>query len=103
MKEVTATEFKNVVQQNDLVIAKFFSQTCQPCHELSPILDKVSKIFESKVKFIEVDVEKCPEVSSEYGVMGVPQLLFLQKGLEIDRLIGKRQEASIKTWILDKI
>ena len=86
-----------------IFFAKFFSQTCQPCKELAPVLDKVSRVFDSKVKFVEVDVEKCPNLSSEFGIMAVPQMLLLKNGEEIDRLMGKRAEDSIKTWILDKI
>ena len=103
MKEVTETEFRSLVKQNGMVFAKFSSQTCQPCKELAPVLEKVSKVFDSKVKFIEIDVEKCPEITSEFGIMGVPQMLLIQKGQEVDRLMGKRSEDSIKTWILDKI
>ncbi|HLD15345.1 MAG TPA: thioredoxin family protein [Candidatus Nanoarchaeia archaeon] len=103
MKEVTETEFRSLVNKNDMVLAKFFSQTCQPCKELAPVLEKISKVFNSKVKFVEVDVEKCPKISSEFGILGVPQMLLIQKGQEVDRLMGKRSEDSIKTWILDKI
>ena len=103
MKEVTVKDFKTTISNSGLVLAKFFSQTCQPCKEMSSILEKVSMVFNSKVQFVEIDVEKCPELSLEYGVMGVPQLLLIQNGQEVDRLVGKKSEDSIKTWILDKL
>jgi len=50
MEEINKDNFKEKVTQNiKPVIIDFYGDTCQPCKELSPILEKVSEKYKDKV------------------------------------------------------
>ena len=46
-----------------------------------------------KVKEVKVDVDRSPKTASRFGVRGVPTLLLLRKGREMDRIVGALPES----------
>ncbi|WP_413163968.1 thioredoxin-disulfide reductase [Capilliphycus salinus ALCB114379] len=65
-----------------LIMVKYVSPTCGPCHRLKPILDKVVDEFDGKIHFVEIDIEENPEIAQNAGVNGTPTVQFFKnKGL----------------------
>ncbi|EAW35467.1 thioredoxin-disulfide reductase [Lyngbya sp. PCC 8106] len=65
-----------------LIMVKYVSPSCGPCHRLKPILDKVVSEFDGKIHFVEIDIEQDPEIAQNAGVSGTPTIqLFKEKGL----------------------
>lgn len=69
-------------QSDRLIMVKYVSPNCGPCHRLKPILDKVVDEFEGKMHFVEIDIEQDPEIAQNAGVNGTPTIqLFKHKEL----------------------
>ncbi|VXD13539.1 Thioredoxin reductase NTRC [Planktothrix serta PCC 8927] len=65
-----------------LIVVKYSSPTCGPCHRLKPILDQVVSEFEGKIHYVEIDIEEDPEIAQNAGVVGTPTLqMFKNKDL----------------------
>jgi thioredoxin reductase (NADPH) len=65
-----------------LIIVKYASPTCGPCHTLKPILSKVVDEFGDRVHYVEIDVEADQEIAESAGVTGTPTIqLFKDKAL----------------------
>ncbi len=55
---------------------------------------------------LRANVDENPGISSRYGVMGIPTMLIVQNGQEIDRLVGALPETALRNrlarWIQTK-
>jgi thioredoxin 1 len=98
VKEIKATEFDAEVRQSTIpVVVDFFATWCPPCKSLAPIFDKAAGGYVGKVKFVKVNTDDAPELAVEFGIRGVPSLLFFKGGKPLNTLVGLRSEADIKT------
>lgn len=91
----TDENFKDLIKGK--VIVDFFATWCGPCKMLSPVIEEVSK--NTDIIFIKIDVDECPNVSKEYGIMSVPTLLKIENGEVIDKKIGYLNEIELSEWI----
>ena len=101
--EITSDNFdKEVEKSKTPVIADFFADWCGPCQMLKPVFEKVSKDYEKKLKFVKVNTENNQELAQKYDVSGIPCLIIINKGKEVDRIVGFMPEVPLKKEI-DKI
>ncbi len=94
-KRVSKDEFASEVLQSELpVVVEFYSDSCIPCKQLSPILGGIEDDYEDKLKVVKVNVNFDAELAQEYDVAASPTLLFFKEGKEADRIRGlvKRPE-----------
>lgn len=62
------------------VFVDFWAEWCTPCKMFAPILDRVAEDMSDKVKFVKLNVDEFPEISQRYGVMAIPNLVFIANG-----------------------
>jgi thioredoxin reductase (NADPH) len=65
-------------ESNRLLVVKYVSPNCGPCHTLKPILNKVVDEFDSKIHLVEIDIEKDRDIAETAGVTGTPTLQFFK-------------------------
>ncbi|MBO0349899.1 thioredoxin-disulfide reductase [Phormidium pseudopriestleyi FRX01] len=82
-----------------LIVVKYSAPTCGPCHTLKPILSKVIDEFDSKVHYVEIDIEADQEIADNAGVTGTPTVQFFKdKGL-VDQVRGVKQKSLYREMI----
>jgi thioredoxin 1 len=79
----------------------FYTEYCQPCKQLSPVIDSLKKEFEGNenIQIIKVNVDVEPELSSQYNIRSVPTLIYLKD----DEVVHRTTGFSPKQNILNKI
>lgn len=82
-----------------LIIVKYVSPGCGPCHTLKPILNKVIDEFEGRIHFVEVDIEAEPEIAENAMVMGTPTVQFFKDKEILDQLKGLKQKSEYRQAI----
>lgn len=80
-----------------LVLVDFFAHWCPPCRALAPTLEKLENI-----KVVKVNTDECEDLASKYSVSGIPCLIFLRNGKEIDRVVGLRSQQQLQEKV-DKL
>lgn len=65
-------------ESDRLLVVKYVSPNCGPCHTLKPILNKVIEEFDGKVHLIEVDIEQDRDIAETAGVTGTPTIQFFK-------------------------
>ncbi len=81
---VSAEDFDVKVLQSELpAIVEFYSDSCIPCKQLSPILGGIEDDYEDKV-----NVNFDAELAEKYAVMASPTILFFKGGEEVSRIRG---------------
>ena len=96
IKNVSDSEFKDFIGNNNLVLVDFYADWCGPCHMIKPALEELSGELDGKVAFAKIDVDQNKETASEFGVMSIPSLLIFSNGRLIDRLTGALPKEIIK-------
>ena len=82
---VSAEDFDAKVLQSEIpAIVEFYSDSCIPCKQLSPILGGI----EDKVNVYKVNVNFDAELAEKYAVMASPTILFFKGGEEVSRIRG---------------
>ncbi len=83
MAEIEANEesFQQEVIEADLpVLVDFSAEWCGPCKMVDPIVHELSEEWAGKVKVVKVDADESPNILMQYGVMGIPTLMFFVNG-----------------------
>lgn len=86
-----------------LLVVKYVSPTCGPCHMLKPILNKVVDEFEGRIHFIEIDIAEDPEIAESAGVVGTPTLQLFKDKAKVGELRGVKQKSEYRQWISDRL
>lgn len=85
---------------NDIpVLVDFWASWCGPCKMLSPLVAEASKELEPRLRLIQVDTEAERDLLAQYGVRGLPTLLFFTQGRELDRVSGVMEFSNLLSWI----
>lgn len=86
---------KEVLNHNETVLVVFSASWCGPCRSLTPILEKFAD-ESGDVKVVKIDVDEAISVSSKFGIKGVPTLIAMKDGKEVNRHIGVASKDKIK-------
>ena len=91
MAEIEANEasFQQEVLDADLpVLVDFSAEWCGPCKMVDPIVHELSEEWAGKVKVVKVDADESPNILMQYGIMGIPTLMFFVNGEVKERVTG---------------
>ena len=82
-----------------LIMVKYASPQCGPCHTLKPILNKVVDEFDGKIHYIEIDIEQDPEIAEAAGVVGTPTIQFFKDKDKVAELKGVKPKSQYRETI----
>ena len=83
-----ATFQDEVISAQQPVLVDFSAVWCQPCKMLDPVVKQLAGEWEGKVKVVKIDADENPNLVMQYGVMGIPTLLFIKGGEVKERVTG---------------
>jgi thioredoxin 1 len=70
------------------ILVEFGAQWCPPCKALHPLVERLARTYEGRVRVAEVDVNESPEIIRRLGIRGTPTIVVFQGGREIARQLG---------------
>lgn len=79
---------KAVLKSSIPVIVDFWAPWCGPCHMVAPSLEQLASDYAGKVLVAKVNTDDDAQYAMQYGVRGIPTLLFIKDGHEVDRVVG---------------
>ena len=96
---ISKDNFETEVLKSELpVLVEFYSDSCIPCKQMSPILGGIEDDYEDKLKVVKVNVNFDAELAEQYSVMASPTILLFKdverargftKRPQLEELIGK--------------
>lgn len=86
---VTDSDFEQQVLQSDKpVLVDFWAPWCGPCRTMGPVLDELASEFENRLVVAKINVDDHQHQAGQYGVQGIPCLVFFNNGVEVKRQVG---------------
>ena len=78
---------EEVVNSDKTVLIDFNAGWCGPCRMLKPVIRQLSDELDG-VKIVSVDIDENDGLADKYEVTGIPCLVLVKNGEEIDRHVG---------------
>jgi len=99
-KPVDEARFESEVLGSDLpCFVYFYNLWCASCQVTGGLLNEVGPGFVGRAEFFKIDTHKAPSVPARFNVRGVPAIIAIRAGREIDRLVGLTPIDSLTSWI----
>ncbi len=91
-QNISQTDFqKEVLDFKGKVLVDFWAPWCGPCQMLGPVIEEISGEVKD-VKVVKVNVDEAQELSSKYGISGIPTVMLFKDGQMIETIVGFRQK-----------
>ena len=102
MANVTDSTFdSDVVQRSKTipVVVDLWAQWCEPCKQLTPILEKVIAETNGAVELAKVDIDANPGVAQAFKVESIPAVYAMADGQVVDGFMGAQGEAQVREFV----
>ena len=95
--------FDTFIHQYPFVVVDFWASWCSPCKAIVPRIRRLSKIYQNKVAFGKLDVQKNKNVADKYRVLGIPHFILFHHGDIHFTMTGVRSIGKLKDTIDDMV
>jgi putative thioredoxin len=100
--DVTEADFQAVVLEQSLtvpVVIDFWADWCEPCKQLSPVLERLAAADGGRWLLAKVDLDANPQLGQAFQVQSIPAVFAVVKGQPIPLFQGALPEAQVRQYL----
>ncbi|WP_169253913.1 tetratricopeptide repeat protein [Brevibacterium sp. 'Marine'] len=98
--DVDESTFTSLVAMSDRVpvVIDLWAEWCEPCKQLSPILERVVTSYGGRLVLAKVDVDANPRLQQAFGVQSIPTVVALIKGQPVPLFQSALPEPQVQAY-----
>jgi putative thioredoxin len=81
------------------VVVDLWATWCQPCKQLSPVLERLAEEGRGTWILAKVDVDANPRIGQAFGVQSIPMVIAVAGGQPVTGFNGARPEPEVRQFI----
>ena len=100
--DVDETSFPNEViaySNTSPVVVDLWAEWCQPCHMLTPILEKLAHEMDGAFRLAKVNTDENPNLTLQLNVRSLPSVKAFHRGQLVNEFIGVQSESFVRDFL----
>ncbi|MFD7610843.1 tetratricopeptide repeat protein [Streptomyces sp. NPDC059828] len=78
------------------VVIDFWAEWCEPCKQLSPVLERLAREYNGRFVLAKIDVEANQLLMQQFGIQGIPAVFAVVAGQALPLFQGLAPEPQIR-------
>ena len=100
--DVTEADFQQVVVEQSMtvpVVIDLWATWCQPCKQLSPLLERLAEEYGGRFLLAKVDVDANPRLGQVFQAQSIPMVVAVVKGQPVPLFQGALPEQQVRAYL----
>jgi thioredoxin 1 len=89
----------DVLEADAPVLVDFMAQWCGPCKFMGPVFAELAPEYEGRVRFVKMDVDENPGVSSALQIQSIPTFMLFAGKTIYAAGVGAMRPNDLRDWI----
>ncbi|MEU9010536.1 tetratricopeptide repeat protein [Streptomyces sp. NPDC048479] len=81
------------------VVIDFWAEWCEPCKQLSPVLERLAQEYSGRFVLAKIDVDANQMLMQQFGIQGIPAVFAVVAGQALPLFQGAAPEAQIRATL----
>jgi putative thioredoxin len=81
------------------VIVDLWADWCEPCKQLSPVLEKLANEAAGAWVLAKIDVDANPRLAQAFQAQSIPMVVAIVGGQMVDAFLGAMPESQVRQWL----
>lgn len=89
--------------KNIAIIVDFWAPWCEPCKQITPILEQSITSYKGKAKLVKINIDENQQLAQQLNIQSVPTIMAFYEGQPINGFAGLKNPEEIQSFLQEVI